>query len=265
MGSILNGLHKRPISLALFCQLIAGIAVHGAANFAATSLGIHLPFYLLLIGQGLGAAGLGHLFRLPPWWIPINIMLPPAAGFALTLGLPSWVYLALFVVLLLLYWNAAGERVPLYLTNKRTWQEVYNLLPPHRSLKVIDLGCGFAGLLSFLSQARPESEFYGVESSPIPFIFSKIRLFKRSNVTLRFGNLWDEDLSNYDVVYCFLSSEPMPRLFQKAMGEMHSGSLLISNTFEVPDYPADKTMTLTDNRRTTLHLWYFGRPPKSRI
>ena len=56
------------------------------------------------------------------------MVMPIAAGAALMLALPSWIYLALFVTLLVVFWNASGERVPLYLTNRTTWQAITDLI-----------------------------------------------------------------------------------------------------------------------------------------
>ena len=49
----------------------------------------------------------------------------------------------------------------------------------------------------------------------------------------------------------------MPDLFGKAKHEMKSGSLLISNTFDVPGHRADETVEVADRRRTRLYLWRF--------
>ena len=260
MHPFFNAIRRRPLVIALLCQVLAGIVVQGLGTLAFSTLGLKISFFLFLFSQGSLAAFFGYLVKLPYWWVPLNLLLPPLAGLALTLGLPTWVYLTGFLILLLVFWNSVGERVPLYLSNKTTWQQVYNLLPKGHAVKVVDLGCGFAGLLNFLSKARPESHFVGVESAPLPFLISSLRLLGRKNATVKYQSLWDEDLSQYDVIYCFLSPAPMPEIFHKAIAEMRSGSLLISNSFEVPDYPADRILTLTDRRETKLHLWHFGRP-----
>ena len=49
----------------------------------------------------------------------------------------------------------------------------------------------------------------------------------------------------------------MPDLFGKAKHEMKSGSLLISNTFDVPGHRADETVDVADRRQTRLYLWRF--------
>ena len=49
----------------------------------------------------------------------------------------------------------------------------------------------------------------------------------------------------------------MPRLYDKAKHELRPGKLLISNSFAIPDVPAEKTLTLEDRRQTLLLLYRF--------
>jgi hypothetical protein len=62
-------------------------------------------------------------------------------------------------------------------------------------------------------------------------------------------------LSRYDVAYAFLSPQPMPRLYEKVVAEMKPDTLFISNSFVVPDNPADEIAEVDDARETKLHLW----------
>ena len=47
----------------------------------------------------------------------------------------------------------------------------------------------------------------------------------------------------------------MPALYEKARLEMTAGSLLIGNSFAVPDHPADEVIDINDRRKTKLYLW----------
>ena len=255
----MNSLRRRPVAVALFCHFVAGMAMRGAGS----AFDVTLPFYALLFLQGGVAALLGHLLGLPRWWIAINLLLPPAAGYALTFGLPSWVYLAAFVALVIVFWNSGRDRVPLYLTNKKTAEELLRLIPSDRPFAFIDLGCGTGGLLLSLAARRPQGRFVGVESAPLPYLVARLRLMGANapNVTLRLADLWKLDLSAFDMVYAFLSSDPMAKLFAKARDEMPRGSLFISNSFTPPEFPPDRTLEVADRRRTRLHLWRM--PAKS--
>ncbi len=71
-------------------------------------------------------------------------------------------------------------------------------------------------------------------------------------------SLWETDLADSDLVYAFLSPEPMPALFEKARRQMKPGSLFVSNSFAVPDVEADEVWELSDRRGTRLYLYGMG-------
>ncbi len=246
----------RPLVAALAAQVVAAAIVFGGAVALHAGAGVRLPLIALLAAQGVGAAHLGHRFGLATWWAPIHMVLPFAVAAALLWRLPPWVFLAAFVGLLLFYWNSVSG-VPLYLTNRETRAALAGLLPEAGGFRFVDLGSGFGGPLIDLAGRRPDGEFVGVESAPMPYAATRLRLLlqRRPNAAVRYGDLMKHDLAPYDVVYCFLSPVPMPALYEKAKREMRPGSLFVSNTFAVPDRPADEMRAVADGRRTTLHVW----------
>ena len=213
----------------------------------------------LPIACGLLAAVIGLPLGLRRGWLVLQAVLPAAVDQAMRLDLPAWVYLALFALLLLVFRNSAIGRVPLYLTNRRTHAALAGLLPD-RPLSFIDLGCGLGGVVMRLGRIRPDGRFLGVESAPLPFVASWLRrrLFGTANTTIVYGDFWNRSLTPYDAVYCFLSPVPMAALYRKAKAEMKPGSLLISNSFVVPDVPADRVIEVDDGRCTRLNVWEFG-------
>jgi hypothetical protein len=252
-----------PISDRPLAPLIRALLAQGgaAALVFGTAVGLDLavPPIGLLAAQGGLAALLGVKLGLPRWWLPINLFLPPLVPPVLALDLPGWTFAAAFLVLVLVQWNSVGERVPLYLTNRRTRAALADLLPEGEGIGFLDLGSGLGGTVIDLARRRPDGRFHGIESAPIPYLVSRIRqaLAGAPNATLRWGDFWSEDFSRYDIVYCFLSPEPMDRLFAKACSEMRPGTLLVSNSFDVPDRKPDREIAVDDRRGTRLLLWKF--------
>jgi hypothetical protein len=220
--------------------------------------GYSINFALLLFLCGLLAATLSHLFGQAKWWIPIQLFFLPTLTWALSFRLsPHW-FLATFIILLAVYWSTFRTQVPLYLSSEKVWHALAELMPPESSNKtvsLIDLGSGLGGVLAHLSIARPDGKYFGVESAPLPFIWSRLRLLQRRNCQVRWGSFWDCDLSQYDVVFAYLSPVPMEQLWHKAQKEMRPGSLFISSTFNVPDQPPSKTVQIDDLHRSTLLIW----------
>ena len=243
---------KIPILRVIASQIIGAAIAFGGALATSTAPGVGV-----LLAQGLIAAGIGHRFGLARWWIPVQIILPPAAMLVSRLPVPPWIFLAIFLCLLVVYWNSARTRVPLYLTNRTTWRALAELLPAQKGAAFLDIGSGTGGTLFYLAAQRPDMRFTGIESAPVPYLLSwlRLKLVRAPNVGIIYGDFWQCDLSDYDVAYAFLSPAPMPNIYAKAGAEMKSGSFLISNSFTVPDAPSDETLTVDDGRKTELHLW----------
>jgi precorrin-6B methylase 2 len=246
-----------PLAVALGAQALAGFGVFGAALVVARITAWQPPLIVLLALHGLAAALLGRRLGLAKWWTPIQMALPIAVAAVLGWQVPGWVFLAVFVGLVLVFWNSARGGVPLYLTNTATKAALADLLPPENNFRFADLGCGLGGPALNLSRVRPDGHFTGIESAPALFLAASLRrrLSGTTNADIVFGDFWLRNLGEFDVVYCFLSPVPMPALFEKACLEMKPGSLLISNSFDVPAKPADVIVEVDDARNTKLHLW----------
>lgn len=248
---------RLPLLRALAAQMAAGAVVFGSAFALAAGTGLRPPLMALLALQGIGAAVLGTRFGLAQWWIPIQLVLPSALAVAWLWQVPEWIFLVLFLLLVLVFWNSARGGVPLYLSNPRTRAALAELLPAGPGPRFADLGCGLGGPVLDLARRRPDGHFTGIESAPLPFALAwlRLRFAGLANVKLLFGDYRSHGLGEYDVVYAFLSPVPMPDLFDKAKHEMKSGGLLISNSFDVPGHRADKTVEVADRRQTKLYLW----------
>lgn len=242
-----------PIVRAVAAQLVGGI-VTVAAMVILRNAGWPAPPATLCIVWGVVAAAVTLPMGLARWWLPVQAAAPVLIWVVLGLQPPGWVFPAVFVVLLAVYWNAVGEGVPLYLSNSKTWRAVEALLPKREGMRMADLGSGLGGTLWHLAEARPDAAFEGYETAPLVYLMTRLRMFAqpRANLRIHFLSLWRADLSTFDVVYCFLSPVPMARLYAKAQREMKPGTLFISNSFAVPDVEPDEVVEVDDARRTRL-------------
>lgn len=246
-----------PFSLPLPVQagllhILAWIVALGCAALAP-QIGIDLDRAWLPLLQGLIAGALSYLIALPFWWLLINLIFFPLLAWAQQWELASTWYLVALLLLLLTQLGALRSRVPLYLSSRHAKSELLHLLPARQDLRFLDIGSGTGGLLAYLAKMRPDIALDGIESAPALWLYSRLRLSRRA--TVRLGNFWDKDLSSHDVVYAFLSPEPMARLWDKAKREMRPGSLFISNSFAIPGVAPDAAIELHDLNRGRLMLW----------
>ncbi|MBX3629420.1 MAG: SAM-dependent DNA methyltransferase [Nitrosomonas sp.] len=242
---------RTPIIKALLIQLLAFLCM--------VPLVVFFPPLTILAWapiQGITAAAISHYAKMAYWWIPIQLAFLPAIIITLTLEIsPVW-FGVCFFVLFLVYGKIPKTQVPLYLSSSEVTKTLASLLPQKKNFTFIDLGCGCGGLLSKLNTLRDNGFFYGIEAAPIPYLIGKIRiLFNKTNCNVQWGDLWQQDLAQYDVVYAYLSPVPMPTLWEKVCREMQPGSLFISNTFTVPGIVPEKIIRLNDFSESTLYIW----------
>jgi hypothetical protein len=249
---------RYPAILALLAQLLA---VAGMALLLFILLrpdGWRLTVWQAALGQGVLAAALGHWLGLRRWWLPLNLAFVPGLLALQSREWPAWWFLVAFVLLLLINWNSFRERVPLYLSGARTRQRLSERLADlPEDFRFVDLGCGVGSTLVQLARDYPAARLVGVETAPLVFLLAWLRCLPYRNCQVRYRSLWREDLSAHDVAYCFLSPAPMAELWAKARREMRPGSLLISNSFEIPGVAPGEIIELNDWRDSRLLLWHL--------
>lgn len=247
---------RYPALVALLAQLLATAMLAAIVLLANAVAGWRFGWLTAGLLQGLMAASIGRWLGLSRWWWWLNLAFVPALLAFGGAPLPSWVFLLAFVLLLLLNWNSFTERVPLYLTGAQGTQLLAEIVAQQpTALRFVDLGCGPGGPLLALARQFPQGQFVGVETAPLSFLLAWMRSLTQRNCRIRYQSLWRTDLAEFNLVYCFLSPAPMADLWQKACKEMQPGTLLVSNTFGVPDVPADQQLKLNDWRDSSLLLW----------
>ena len=251
----------------LAAQFIAFVLIIIAGMTISTFMvpPVQPPTWVIAVVQGALASSVSRTFGLRGGWQIAQFLLPLLAWTGLAFQLPPWLFLVAFAVLFLVYSNTSREQVPLYLTNRTTWAALAELIAKEtptisegRRPCFVDLGSGLGGTLAYLSQARPDWDFVGVENAPLPYLVCKLRLLGRANATVRFQSLWDVDLSAFAAVYAFLSPAPMPRLLELVEGTLKPGALFISNSFWAPDQPYDGEAEVNDGRQTRLFFKRIG-------
>lgn len=241
-----------PLKTAILAQVLGGFIAASIIEIAYPRLfSLHLAAATV---QGVCAALASDRLGAPKWWLFIHLAFLPAVVWLSQAGInPAW-YLSAFFLLLLIYWRTDKSQVPLYLSNAATAAAVAKLLPD-RPCHVVDLGCGHGGLLRQLARTRPDCEFLGIEHAPLPWLWARLASLGFPNISIRYGDFWRLNLGLFDVVYAFLSPVPMTRLMQKASTEMRKGTLLLSNSFAVPEGKTEDVVAVSDRRETMLYCY----------
>lgn len=241
-----------PALKALFSQL-AGLVM----AFALARSGLLGGLWPLLGAQAVTATIVAAALRSARWWLPIHLVFLPLVVLAQGLGVhPGW-YLAAFTLLVLVYWTSFRTQVPLYLSNRATAAAIASLLPP-RPARALDIGAGTGALLRPLAQARPDCRFTGIELAPATWLLGRTLGRGLANLEWHRGDLFAHDWQRYDLVYAFLSPVPMAEVWRKASAELRPGSVLVSNSFPVPEREPDRVVDVGDRRATRLYIYRIG-------
>ncbi len=244
-----------PIIAALALLTVGGALTVGIAWLFAEA-GVALPPLAAGLLTGVLGAMLGRLAGLDSWWMVIQCLFPVGILVARGAPVPPWIWLALFFVLVVVYWSTFRTQVPLYLSSSKVREALVPLLPDG-PFRFIDVGSGVGGVLTDLARRRADGEYHGIESAPLPYLVSRLRiaLGRHRNCHAHWGSFWSADLTSYDVVFAYLSPVPMAALWEKARAELRPGATFISNTFVVDVAPPTRMVQVDDLHRSTLYVW----------
>jgi hypothetical protein len=211
--------------------------------------------WFLVLTQGFIAAACSSLLRQPIWWVPIHLLFLPGALILLTLQLPSWLYLMAALLLTLIFWGTFKGDVPLFLSSTAVVDALKALVEKEQSKQFVELGAGVGSVVIPLAKHRPAMTVTAYERAPLPWIITAWRSRKLSNLTVQRSSFWACDLGRYDVVFAFLSPDPMPELGEKIKREMRPGSLFIASSFPVPHWQPERIQQIQDRRGTRLYCY----------
>lgn len=159
----------------------------------------------------------------------------------------------LFAVLLLagisILFYTLRTGVPPMPSHPSARRAVFRLIPEDFSPGTIyELGCGWGGIAFELAARYPKARIVAFELSPIPWFVCHVRKFfqRRSNLVIHRADFLKSDLSDADLVFCYLMVAPMRGLERKLTSNLQPGSLVITSTFAFPEWTAESVETVPE-------------------
>ena len=143
--------------------------------------------------------------------------------------------LPILLIVVSLYWTrlVGGPWVPSSMQIVREMLEMAGVGPDD---VVYDLGCG-DGRVILTAAMRYQARAVGIEIDPLRYLWCQFLvtiLRQRKRVRIVFGNLFSQDLSQADVLICYLMPDALQKLEKKCKQELRPGTRVVSNKFTFP-------------------------------
>jgi len=119
--------------------------------------------------------------------------------------------------------------------------------------RILDAGCGLGDGLIALRAAYPRAALFGVEWS---WPLRGLTALRCPWASIRQGDMWKSDWSQYDMVYLFQRPETMPRAVEKARAELRPGSWLVSLEFLAEELKPTAQLNNVDGKP----VWLYRAP-----
>lgn len=102
--------------------------------------------------------------------------------------------------------------------------------------KVYDLGCG-DGRLVYKAAKEYGANAVGYEFSPLVWLWARFLklFFWRSSAKVQLRNFWHQDISDADVIVCYLLPFSMEKMEERLIKQLKKGTLIVSHAFRFPN------------------------------
>ncbi|MET0406163.1 MAG: class I SAM-dependent methyltransferase, partial [Cystobacter sp.] len=99
-------------------------------------------------------------------------------------------------------------------TSPRVRRQMLSLLSGDERGTVLELGSGWGNLAFALADHCPQTQVVGIELSPLPHAFARLRqrLFPRSNLRFVRDDFFHASFAEASVIVCYVHREAMRRL-----------------------------------------------------
>ncbi len=150
-------------------------------------------------------------------------------------------FLALIILAISISWTIP-RGAPWVPTSMKMVHKMLKLAELKPGELVYDLGCG-DGRFMIAAALTYQARAVGIELDPLRYLWCQIMitvLGLRDVVQVIYGDFFKVDLSEADLVTCFLLPETNKKLEAKLLRELRPGTRVVSNTFLFNQVPPEK-------------------------
>ena len=166
----------------------------------------------------------------------------------------AWIWIFIFLVgglfaLKIVYVLGIALVLPftqgaLYVSTSRAKITAFiNAVPMRADQTLVDLGCGDGRVLRE-AQKRYGVQTIGYEINPVAYLKARLFSLGTNKIKIRRENFWEADLSDADVVFCYLYPDVMKKMAVKLTAGLKPGTVIVSSNFSLPGFVPSKILRL---------------------
>lgn len=142
-----------------------------------------------------------------------------------------WLGLLVVVLIALPGIRARWGGAPYVRSSKKTQDVMFSFAEIKPANAVHDLGCGDGTVVR--RAAKLGANAMGIEASLPTFLVAWLWCAPFRGAHIRFGDLWEGDYRNADVVFCYLLVDSMQRFEREIWPTLKPGCRVVSNSFRM--------------------------------
>ena len=124
----------------------------------------------------------------------------------------------------------------LYVSTSRSRIRAFiRAVPMEAGQVLVDLGCGDGRILRWAHKCY-KVRAIGYEVNLMAYLKARLLSFGFKNIEIRRRDFWSANLSDADVVVCYLYPDVMKKLSAKLKATLKPGAVVVSCNFRVPDF-----------------------------
>ena len=164
---------------------------------------------------------------------------------------------SLIAVSLSIVWSTLKVGISPMPSSRKARNAIIKLIDDTGNGPVYELGSGWGGLALLLAKRFPKRSIISYEVSFIPWLISVIfqKLLRIDNLKIYRKDFLRADLSEAEVIVCYLHTEGMQQIADKLKDEEQGNCFLISSTFALPGYPIDRSVQINDFYKSPVYRY----------
>jgi len=159
----------------------------------------------------------------------------------LTISIIALILAIIFFIQLLIL------KAPYVQTPARVIEKIFSEIKIKPASIIYDLGCGDASFL-IAAEKRFGAKTIGFELSLVAYLWAKQKIKReRAKTKLYFKNFFERNISDADVVFCFLVPSLMKKIGIFLEPQLKKDATVISYAFPIPQWQPSKTVDTLPN------------------